>query len=400
MHHRPKKARVRRSSSCLPFLLGWLLLLVSACALTFAVSGPGLSKGVGAAAGLSASPIPSMASTATLGPTHTPIAPTHTAIAPASTPLPAPPLELPPRVELPMEADYQGINNCAPTTTSMVVNTYGLATSETSMVALQKPNPADVNVTTEEIAASIREVGLQAFVAYNGDIDLVQRLLAAGFPVITEEWIADDGGMGHFRALRGFDREQQQIFYNDTYHGPDRWRSYDEFLHDWKPFNNKYVVPYRAEQEALLRQVLGAQWDTVANIEGLRATSEAQVAANGADGYAWWGLGEALLAQGRVEEALHAFEQALATQSLPWRYLWYRYGYFEALNRLGRYEEVLAATGPTLEQMGLSEDLRYHRAVALRALGRVEEARGELQQALQDNPRYAPAAVLLAELGS
>ena len=299
-----------------------------------------------------------------------------------------------------MEADYQGINNCAPTTTSMVVNTYGLATSETSMVALQKPNPADVNVTTEEIAASIREVGLQAFVAYNGDIDLVQRLLAAGFPVITEEWIADDGGMGHFRALRGFDREQQQIFYNDTYHGPDRWRSYDEFLHDWKPFNNKYVVPYRTDQEALLRQVLGAQWDTVASVEGLRATSEAQVAANGTDGYAWWGLGEALLAQGRVEEALHAFEQALATQSLPWRYLWYRYGYFEALNRLGRYEEVLAATAPTLEQMGLSEDLRYHRAVALRALGRVEEARGELQQALQDNPRYAPAAVLLAELGS
>lgn len=299
-----------------------------------------------------------------------------------------------------MEASYQGVNNCAPTTTSMVVNTFGLATSETSMVAIQKPNPYDVNVTAEEVAASIREVGLQAFAAYNGDIDLMQRLLAAGFPVITEEWIPDDGGMGHFRALRGYDREQQQIFYNDTFYGPEQWRSYNEFLNDWKPFNNKYVVPYRPDQEPLLRQVLGPQWDAAANIEGLRVASEGQIAANGADGYAWWGLGEALLQQGRTEEALPAFEQVLATGTLPPRYLWYRYGYFEALNRLGQYEAVLAATGPTLEQMGLSEDLRYHRAVALRALGRVEEARGELQQALVDNPRFAPASVLLAELGN
>lgn len=306
---------------------------------------------------------------------------------------------LPNRVVIEMSHTYQGINNCAPSTTSMALSVFDIRKSQYEMAALQKPNAKDVNVTPEEVAASIREVGLEAFVGINGDIELVKRLLAAGFPVITEEWMSYDGGMGHFRAIRGYDEAQQLILYNDSFYGPGHWRSYESFLGAWKPFSNKYVVPYRPEQAELLEKTIGLHWNRLSMYESLRVKSQAEVEANPGDAYAWWSLGEALLWQGKPEEALPAFEQALNSGKLPWRYLWYRYGYFEALNRVGRHEELLTITNRTLNQMALSEDLRFHRAVALHALGRTPEAQRELERALQDNPRFVPAHYLLHELG-
>ncbi|MDQ4078242.1 MAG: tetratricopeptide repeat protein [Chloroflexota bacterium] len=306
---------------------------------------------------------------------------------------------LPERVVLEMTHTYQKPNNCAPASTSMVLSVYGISKTQFDMAAIQKPVSADVNVTAEEVAASIRDVGMRAYVGYNGDILLLQQLLAAGFPVMTEEWMSYDGGMGHFRAIRGYDRTTQQILHNDSYYGPNLWRSYDAVLRDWRPFNYKYVVPYWAEQEALLKQIIGPNWDRAVMYENLRVASVERTNTNPNDGYAWWGLGEALLQQGNPQDAINAFETAIATGTLPWRFMWYHYDYFEALNQVGRYEDTLAVTETTLGQMRRSEDLRYHRAVALRALGRTDEATVQLQRALEDNPRFAPAQALLAEMG-
>lgn len=307
-------------------------------------------------------------------------------------------IKLPELVVLNMTHDFQKRNNCAPATTSMVLNVLGVEKSQFDMADLQKPVPSDVNVTTEEVAVSIREVGIGAYVGINGDAALIERLLAAGFPIMTEEWMPYDEGMGHFRAIRGYDHNDDTILYNDSYYGAELWRSYNNFLKAWKPFNNKFVVPYHPEQEAQLKEIIGPNWDQITMYEGLRATSQAQIEADPSDAYAWWGLGEALVKLGHPAEAVEAFEQAIATNTLPWRYMWYRYGYFEALNQVGRHEELLAITSPTLNQMGQSEDLRYHRAVALNALGRPEEAKAELEQALWENPRFVPASDLLSQL--
>jgi tetratricopeptide (TPR) repeat protein len=305
---------------------------------------------------------------------------------------------LPARVVLAMPHEYQRRNNCAPTTTSMVMRFYGVNVRQADLAALQKPVAEDVNVTAEEVGASIQELGLNAYVGYNGDIDTVIRLLGAGFPIIAEEWIDHDGGVGHFRAIRGYDREQQRILYNDSFYGPDQWRSYNAFLRDWAPYNNKFVVPYRDDQEALLKALIGAEWEVAGDYERLLEVSTAQTESNPDDGYAWWGKGEALLRLGQPEEAIVAFETAMATNRLPWRYLWYRYGYFEALNQVGRYEDLLAQTRTTLNQMVRSEDLRYHRAVAYQALGDRENAILALEMALEDNPRFTPARLVLDQI--
>ena len=307
--------------------------------------------------------------------------------------------EDPSLVVLNMNHNFQQRNNCAPATTSMVLNVLGVEKTQFDMAALQKPVVGDVNVTAEEVAVSIREIGMGAYVGINGNIDIIERLLAAGFPVMTEEWMPYDGGMGHFRAIRGYDRSDDTILYNDSYYGAELWRSYKNFLLAWKAFNNKFIVPYHLHQEVQLRQIIGENWDDMTMYKNLRATSQAQVEADPSDAYALWGLGEALVKLGSPVEALEAFEQAIATNALPWRYMWYRYGYFEALNQVGRHEELLTISMQTLNQMGMSEDLRYHRAVAFNALGRPEDARAELQQALSENPRFVPASYFLSQLG-
>ena len=306
---------------------------------------------------------------------------------------------LPARVVMTMPHEYQRLNNCAPTTTSMVMRFYGLSVVQADMAALQKPVREDVNVTAEEVALSIRELGLEAYVGHSDDVDTVVRLLAAGFPIISEEWIDHDGGMGHFRAIKGYDRDRQQILYNDSFYGADLWRSYDNFLRAWAPYNNKFVLPYRAEQEPLVRALLGDQWEESGDYARLLETTTAQVERNPSDVYALWGQGEALVRVGEPEQAIVAFESAIGTGSLPRRYLWYRYGYFEALNQVGHYDDLLAVSRTPLDQMKRSEDIRYHRAVAFLALGRTDEAITSLELALQDNPRFIPAQAMLAELG-
>ena len=340
---------------------------------------------------------PTATPTQTTEPTATPTQTAEPTATPTAEPPSPIPLIIPDRVVLDMTHTWQKPNNCAPASTSMVLSHYGIEMDQFEIAAIQKPNSADVNVTTEEVAASFREVGMRAYVGLNGDVDLLIRLLASGFSAMTEEWIYYDGGVGHFRALRGYDLNDRQILHNDSYYGAGFWRDYDTFLRDWYFYNNKFVVPYYPEQEEQLKALIGENWDEATMYENLRATTQAAVEADPTDLYAWWGLGEALLWQGRPEEAIEAFEQALP--ELPWRYMWYRYGYFEALNQVGRHEELLIVTQPILNEMGLSEDIRYQRAIAFHALGRIADAQAELRQALYEHPNFAPAAALLAQLG-
>ena len=113
--------------------------------------------------------------------------------------------------------------------------------------------------------------------------------------------------------------------------------------------------------------------------------------------YALYGKAEALHQLGRDEEALVAYEQVIA-EGVPERFFWYRFGYLETLNNLGQYEKLLSFTAPILEAMELSEEYRYHRGVAYKGLGQLEQARYELDQAIRDNPNFAPAYAMLDEL--
>ena len=309
-----------------------------------------------------------------------------------ATPTPLPVVSDETRVVLgPFAFDWQKMNNCGPTTTSVMLSYFDFELPQLTVANVVKPNPDDKNVSPAEVAAYVRQQGLQVFIGINGDIPLIERLLAAGYPVMVEQWMHFDGGVGHYRAARGYDREKQLILQEDTFLGPDIWRPYEEFNQDWAYFNNTYLVFYPPAEAERVAGLIGADWDATTMWQRALDTFSQQD-----NGFALYGKAEALHQLGRDAEAIPFYEQAIA-RGLPERYFWYRFGYFEALNNMGQYQKTLDFSQPILEAMELSEDIRYHRAVAYKALGQIENARQELRKALEDNPNYAPATVLLSQ---
>lgn len=197
--------------------------------------------------------------------------------------------------------------------------------------------------------------------------------------------------------MRGFDRAEQRLLTNDSFLGPELWFGYDVFRCDWAYYNFTYIVVYPQSEEARVRQIIGGAWEPAVMWEDLRVAMRERVTAQPDDALAWYGLDETLLQQGKPAEAIEAYERVITT-GLPDRYLWYRYGYWKALNQIGAYEKVLSTSQPVLVAMEMSEDIRYQRAITLRNLDRSEDARAELEQALGDNPNFAPVSVLLEEL--
>ncbi len=292
----------------------------------------------------------------------------------------------------PVTFDWQKLNNCGPTTTSVILSYYGISQPQLAIAGVLKPNPADKNVSPSEVAAYVRGQGMGAFVGINGSIALLERLLAGGYPVMVEQWMQYDGGVGHYRAVRGYDRAKQQILQEDTFLGPDIWRAHADFNRDWAYFNNTYIVFYPAADASRVAGLIGGDWD-----RGSMWQRALDTFRGGSGSLSLYGQAEALHQLGNDAAAIPLFEQAIAA-GLPSRYLWYRFGYFEALNNQGRYQKTLDVSAPVIQAMGLSEDIRYHRAVAHRALGQTEAARRELTLALQDNPNHAPARTLLGQL--
>jgi tetratricopeptide (TPR) repeat protein len=286
------------------------------------------------------------------------------------------------------------MNNCGPTTTSIMLSYYNIELPQLTVANVLKPNPEDKNVSPAEVAAYVRQQGLGAFIGVNGDIALIERLLAAGFPVMVEQWMHYDGGVGHYRAARGYSSDKQLILQEDTFLGPDTWRSYEEFNQDWAYFNNTYLVFYPPEEEQRVAGLIGGDWDATTMWQRALETFSQQD-----NGFALYGKAEALHQLGRDGEAIRFYEQAIA-RGLPQRYLWYRFGYFEALNKVGQYHKTLDFSQAILAAMEFSEDIRYHRAMAYKALGQREKAQQELLLALSDNPNYVPAQIELSATSS
>jgi len=334
----------------------------------------------------------------TVSPTALPSA-TATAAQPSGTV--APPADgLPASFELTgLTHVYQKWNNCGPSTVLMALSPFGIHLDQMDVQAQIKPDREDTNVTPEELAAFARGQGLRARVRVNGDRDIVRALLRAGVPVIAEQWIHVEGRgeMGHYRVAVGYDDPASEFVAQDSYYGPGRRFSYDDFDRMWRPFAGAYVAVYRPEQEAAVAAAIGADWSDEAMRARALADHEARAAAAPADPWAWFALGEVRSQAGQAAGAVEAFDRAIAI-GLPFRAFWYQFGYYRALVATGAYDRALAHADATIDTMKGEnlEESHYWRGVALRHVGRDEEARESFERALAFNPLFAPAQGALA----
>jgi tetratricopeptide (TPR) repeat protein len=300
------------------------------------------------------------------------------------------------------------MNNCGPANLSINLNFYGLESTQFDVADVVKPHYDDRNVSPEELVAYVNQrTSLRATLYRGGDLLLLKRLIAAGFPVVIEKGYEPDnwqGWMGHYLTLFGYDEMKSSFISMDTFLGPwdgsGRSYSYEEIQRYWEHFNFAFYVVYEPEQEIALQKVIGP---TLIKTEDMwrsavrKALDKAEAEPENA--FAWFNLGSSLsqLAAATGESrfygaAVTAFDQARLI-GIPPRMLWYQFQLYEAYLEVGRFDDVLALTETILEDTGGQdvEETFLYRGHALLAKGDSAGATTAYRRAVELNPQHQAA---------
>lgn len=358
--------------------------------------------------------------TADLAPTPSPdlvdLVPTKTVVTseaapPTATPTPTP---LPARVALPgIRHEQQTFNNCGPATLSMALSYWNWPGDQHAARAALRPHADDYNVMPEEMAAFVQEsAGLKALVRPGGDIDLLKRLVAAGFPVLVEKGMhpSYDSWMGHYVLVSGYDDEQGVFITQDSYVSADNPVPYEGLSERWwRDFNYVYLVIFTPDLEERALDLLGPHAGPVESYRLALAKAEQEIQVlEGRDlFFAWYNKGANLVALQDYPAAAEAYDQAfsiynsLPEAERPWRMLWYQIGPYPAYYHTGRYQAVIDLATRVLGFLntGGLEESNYWRGLAKDALGDRDGALADFKRAVWLNSNFQPALEALAERG-
>jgi hypothetical protein len=350
--------------------------------------------------------------------------------APSQTPQPATPLPtatptitptpLPEQVYLSgVVHEYQQFNNCGPSNLAMALSFWGWQGDQNDTRAFLRPNRDvdDKNVNPAEMVTYVeRFTGLRALTRVGGDLQLLKRLIAAGFPVLIEKGHdpRDDWWMGHYMVVNGYDDANGRFTGQDSLSNPDTPLPYESLAADWRDFNYVYVLIYPAERQAEAASLLGVYADEAYSYRAAadRALEEITHLEGRNLFFAWFNLGSSLVGLQDYAGAADAFDRAFAIyatlpedkiseDSRPYRVMWYQAAPYAAYFYTGRYQDVIDLANTTFAWVSqpVLEESYYWRALAYEALGESERAIKDLKKALNINPNFTLAREALQRLG-
>lgn len=338
--------------------------------------------------------------------------------APTTTPAPTPtPMPLPSRVVLEdMGVVKQSFNNCGPANLTQVLNWYGSDITQEDVASYLKPNPEDRNVSPWQISDYVNEQmpGYKAITRSGGDLEMLKRFLAAGFPVVIEKGyeLPESGWWGHYLTLYGYDDDLEELYSQDSYLGPfdgsGRTDAYRDFLPFWQQFNNTFYIVYRPEQEETVKSLMGEEmFDDIKMWQKVAAMAEQETTDRPDDVFSWFNLGTALTRIGGLtgeakyyQGGVQAFDRAREI-GLPPRMLWYQFEPYLAYLRTDRFQDIIDLADATLATQGGRnvEETFWYKGHALAYLGDVSGAITAYRTALSVNANFYPAQISLDSLG-
>lgn len=373
---------------------------------------------------------------------HTP-SPTATLPAgPTATPAPSQPPTATPS-PIPEAVTLEGVvyvdqhnrwNYCGPANLSMALNYWGWPGDRDDVAMAVKPGVQDPdldfiqrgrwdkNVMPYEMADFVtNQTEFSVVVRNGGEVELVKRLIAAGFPVLVEKgyYEADYTGkvawLGHYLFTTGYDEAAGELIVQDAYLKPGRDMrvSYQEYIDGWRSFNYLFMVIYPPARETEVYQTLGEWADpTWADEHALQIAEREAAELTGIDQFfAWFNRGSSLVDLLQYAQAATAYDTAFnlyaqlgddETQR-PYRIMWYQTGPYWAYFYSGRYQDVINLANTTLletiSEPTLEESL-YWRALAKEALGDVNGAVADLREALRLNPNFSAGQFQLNRIQS
>jgi hypothetical protein len=365
----------------------------------------------------------------TASPTASP-PPTRTPEGPTETPQPSPtptitPTPLPEQVRLEgvkYEDQHGRWNYCGPANLSMALTFWGWEGNRDVVGKAIKPNDKDKNIMPYEMQDFIAAdaPGLNSLVRMGGDIELLKRMVAGGFPVVAEkgyyeyDYTGKLGWLGHYQFVTGYDDARRILIVQDTYvqNGKNHEFGYDEFIEGWRSFNYVFLVAFPEDRADEVYALLGPYADPDwAARHALEVAQEEAAALAGIDQFfAWFNVGTSHVNLQEYADAAYAFDYAFATLypdlgdevMRPYRMLWYQTWPYWAYYYTGRYQDVINLANTTLNDTisePVLEESFYWRALAREALGDVQGAIDDLRAAVALNPNFTPGWEQLERLG-
>lgn len=349
---------------------------------------------------------------------------------------------------LPPAVDLEGVvyvdqhnrwNYCAPANLTMALNFWGWDGDRDDVARYIKPGVNDPSLDFVERGLPDKNVmpyemeyfvdsqvpGMQAVVRNGGEMELIKRLIAAGFPVIVEkgyyetDYTGAFGWFGHYLFVTGYDDAAGYFIVQDAYlktgdngTGANLHSSYEEFETQWRYFNYLFMVVYPEERLSELIEVLGPWNDeTWADQNAFNIALAESETLSGVDQYfAWFNRGASHVNLLQYVDAAHAFDQAFTlyenlggdNTQRPYRIIWYRTDPYWAYFYSGRYQDVIDLANYTLyetiSEPTLEESL-YWRGMAYQALGQLGNAEADFRETIRLNPNFAPGYAALEEMG-
>jgi hypothetical protein len=352
-------------------------------------------------------------------PPATPAGPTSTPTATLPpTPVPTP---LPGHVALTgVRYQDQGggrLNYCAPANLAMALSFWGWPGDLDIAGPVLKPDKKDKNVMPYEMADYVtNNTNLGVVLRLGGDLDLIKRFLAAGYPVLVEKgtYLHDITGvvswMGHYQVITGYDEPGGYFITQDSFVGADHQVLYTDMLRGWRAFNYTYLIIYSKDREVQVLGLLGPDADETANYQNaaLKASNEIYGLSDIDQYFAWFNRGSSLVKLEDYAGAALAYDEAfkvypdIPESERPWRMLWYQTSPYFAYYGVGRYYDLLYLADGTLKAMQSDKNLEesyYWRGMARAALGDQAAAIEDFRLSLKFHPGFEPAIYQLKLLG-
>ena len=362
---------------------------------------------------------------------------------PTATEVPTPtPYPLPDSIDLRDQVTYVHQhgrwNYCGPANLTMALNFWGWEGDRDMVGKALKPGPddpdmdfitrtrIDKNVMPYEMVNFVNDqTEFNAFYRYGGDIDLIKKMLANGYPVLVEKGYYEYSQitnsvdwMGHYLFVTGYNEPEGYLIVQDAYLqkddefiGKNYQVSYEDFKKEWRYFNYLFIMVYPPTDEAKVYELTGPwlnqDW---ANRHALDIANQEITELEGLPlFFAWFNKGTSHVQLYEYVDAAFAYDYAfllypdLEDNERPWRIMWYQTGPYFAYYYSARYQDVINLANTTLYDQMLSEptleESLYWRGMALLAQGETGNAVEDFRQTVYINPNFAPGWQMLNQLG-
>jgi hypothetical protein len=329
--------------------------------------------------------------------------------------------------EVKYEHQHGRLNYCGPANFSMALTYWGWNGNRDVVGKAVKPSDKDKNVMPYELQDFITDnvPGMTSVIRYGGDIDMLKRMVSAGFPVVVEKGIYEVdvngkyGWMGHYAFVTGYDDTTQEMIYQDTYQpdpaknpGPNRHIKYSTFIEGWRAFDYVFVIVIPQDKQNQVLTLLGplANETNAARHALAVAQSEAQTLSDIDQYFAWFNIGTSHVMLFEYADAAIAYDYAFKLYAnlnvedsvRPYRMMWYQTGPYKAYYYSNRFADVINLADTTLNKTisePVLEESLYWRGRAYYMSGKTDLAVKDYRDALKIHPNWIPATQALQDLG-